>query len=114
MLTEDNNENSFIIRNTCAERCNKSVEYYCESCNIAGCSHCMLRVHQKHNYQPLINKVCIITDANHLLLLQLSELMYFYFVVCQNAEQMTNFCITYDRVSKNLQRIQQTKKVSPN
>ncbi|OAD58061.1 hypothetical protein WN48_00861 [Eufriesea mexicana] len=73
MLTENDNENTFVIRNTCSERCNESVGYYCENCDIAGCSHCMLRLHQKHNYQPLIKKVCIITNANHLLLFQLSK-----------------------------------------
>lgn len=60
MLTEDNNENSFTIRNTCSERCNEPVGYYCQNCDISGCSHCMLRSHKTHIYQPLLKKVCII------------------------------------------------------
>ncbi|XP_043795081.1 RING finger protein 17 isoform X2 [Apis laboriosa] len=83
MLTEDNNENSFTIRNTCSERCNEPVGYYCQNCDISGCSHCMLRSHKTHIYQPLLKK---------------------------NEEMLEEFYKIFDDVSENFKRIQQAQK----
>ncbi|CAK9801807.1 hypothetical protein ANTQUA_LOCUS3013 [Anthophora quadrimaculata] len=85
VLSEDNNENSFTIQNTCSERCNEPLGYYCENCDIAGCSHCMLRSHKKHKYQPLIQK---------------------------NQELINDFYSTFNQLSQNLQRVRQAQKVS--
>lgn len=67
MLMEENNESSFILKNTCSEQCFEQIGYYCENCDIAGCSHCMIQLHKQHNYFPLSQQVCIITDVNSLL-----------------------------------------------
>ncbi|CAK9832576.1 hypothetical protein ANTRET_LOCUS9374 [Anthophora retusa] len=85
VLSEDNNENSFTVQNTCSERCNEPLGYYCKNCDIAGCSHCMLRSHKKHNYQPLIQK---------------------------NEELKNDFYSMFNTVSQNLQRVRQSQKVS--
>lgn len=59
MLSEGRSANSFAIQNTCSERCNEPLGYYCENCEIVGCSHCMLRSHKRHSYLSLLQKVCI-------------------------------------------------------
>ncbi|XP_076221614.1 tudor domain-containing protein qin isoform X3 [Nomia melanderi] len=56
ILSNSNNEDALIVQNTCSERCKEPLGYYCENCEIAGCSHCMLRLHKKHNYVSLVNK----------------------------------------------------------
>ncbi|XP_076766706.1 tudor domain-containing protein qin [Xylocopa sonorina] len=83
MLAESDNENSFIVRNICSEMCNEPLGYYCEDCDIAACSHCMLDLHKKHNYQPLVKK-------NQELLVELYQML--------------------DYVYENLQRVQQAQK----
>ncbi|XP_043590614.1 RING finger protein 17 isoform X1 [Bombus pyrosoma] len=83
MLTEENSENSFILRNTCSEQCLERIGYYCENCDIAACSHCMIQLHKKHNYFPLSQ---------------------------QNNKLMTQFYNVFDRVSENLKRVQQVQK----
>mgnify|MGYP004595127779 CR=1 FL=1 len=66
MLTNEDNENSFNLINTCYENCLEPVGYYCENCEISGCSHCMIRFHKSHNYLSLSKKVCIINNVNNL------------------------------------------------
>ncbi|KOC61910.1 hypothetical protein WH47_05346 [Habropoda laboriosa] len=85
VLSESNYESLFTIPSSCSDWCNEPLGYYCENCNIAGCSHCILRLHQKHNYQPLIQK---------------------------NQEFVHDFYSAFDQVSQNLQRVQQSEKVS--
>ncbi|KZC09445.1 hypothetical protein WN55_11188 [Dufourea novaeangliae] len=87
VLSGDNNENSFIVQNTCSERCKEPLGYYCQNCEIAGCSHCMLRLHKTHSYLPLINK---------------------------NQELLPKFFKLSERVTETLQRIHQGQKVSVN
>ncbi|KAK9301445.1 hypothetical protein QLX08_006191 [Tetragonisca angustula] len=84
MLTKENN-NSFNIINTCSEQCFEPVGYYCENCEISGCSHCMIKCHKNHNYLPLSKK---------------------------NSELLVDFYDIFDRVSENLKRVQQVQKVS--
>ncbi|CAL7940134.1 unnamed protein product [Xylocopa violacea] len=85
MLTENDNENSINVRSICSEMCKESLGYYCEDCDIAACSHCMLGLHKKHSYQPLVKK---------------------------NQELLTEFYQVFDCVYENLQRVQQVQKVS--
>ncbi|XP_053997155.1 uncharacterized protein LOC128886369 isoform X1 [Hylaeus anthracinus] len=83
ILSEEMNENSFTIQTTCSDRCVEPLGYYCEDCEIAVCSHCMLRLHTKHNYAPLINK---------------------------NKELIPQFYEVSERIAENLQRIRQAQK----
>lgn len=69
MLTEENNDNSFNITNTCSEQCFEPVGYYCENCEISGCSHCMIKSHKNHNYLSLSKKVCSVNDVNNFIML---------------------------------------------
>ena len=83
VLSEGNNDSAFIVRNTCSERCKEPLGYYCEHCEIAGCSHCMLRLHKKHNYLPLSSK---------------------------NQQLLPDFHNVQQRVTESLQRVRQAGK----
>ncbi|XP_046142311.1 tudor domain-containing protein 1 isoform X1 [Osmia bicornis bicornis] len=56
MLTDNSNDNCFSVQNTCSEECTEPLGYYCEDCEVAGCSHCLLHLHKKHNYKTLLEK----------------------------------------------------------
>ncbi|XP_076287451.1 tudor domain-containing protein qin isoform X2 [Lasioglossum baleicum] len=83
VLTNNATYDSYIVQNTCSERCNEALGYFCEECEMAGCSHCMLRMHQHHNYVALAKK-------NHMFL--------------------EEFRALYNLVGQKLQRIQLAQK----
>ncbi|XP_026668019.1 RING finger protein 17 isoform X2 [Ceratina calcarata] len=83
VILGSNKENVFIIKNTCLDTCSEPLGYYCESCDVAGCSHCMLRMHSQHKSQPLKQK---------------------------NEERMEEFSEVFYRVSESYYRIQQSRK----
>ncbi|XP_078032557.1 tudor domain-containing protein qin isoform X2 [Augochlora pura] len=56
MLSDISNNDSCIVQNTCSEQCKEDMEFYCENCEIAGCSRCMLQSHKNHDYVSLIDK----------------------------------------------------------
>ncbi|XP_076395885.1 protein meiotic P26-like isoform X4 [Megachile rotundata] len=84
MLSEGIHDSSFTVENTCSNQCTEPLGYYCENCEIAGCSHCMLHLHKKHNYKTLLAK---------------------------NEEFLPEYYSVVKRVTENLQRIHQSQKV---
>ncbi|XP_076620777.1 tudor domain-containing protein qin isoform X2 [Colletes latitarsis] len=83
ILAKENVEHAFALQNTCSDRCLEQLGYYCEDCEIAVCPHCMLRLHKKHNYTPLIIK---------------------------NQELMSQFCEISERLNHSLLRIRHAQK----
>ncbi|XP_012283187.1 RING finger protein 17 isoform X2 [Orussus abietinus] len=82
-LSEVANSMSTTLISYCAAHNKEALEYLCEECDIAGCSHCMLQSHQGH--KMVQQKV-------------------------KNDELLSEFFMVYDRVAENLQRVHQTQK----
>ncbi|KAK2584671.1 hypothetical protein KPH14_007015 [Odynerus spinipes] len=83
-LTETVKNVPLAVGTTCSDNCNESLGYFCKDCRICSCSHCMLRLHSKHDHITLPER---------------------------NAEFIHSFHKTYDKVAEALQRVQQTQKV---
>ncbi|XP_011695904.1 PREDICTED: RING finger protein 17 isoform X2 [Wasmannia auropunctata] len=42
--------------NSCAPTCTDALSYYCNDCNVACCSNCILRSHKMHIFETLLEK----------------------------------------------------------
>ncbi|XP_076656102.1 tudor domain-containing protein qin [Halictus rubicundus] len=56
ILSDNVTKESCIVQNTCSEKCKEPLGYFCETCEIARCSHCILKSHKHHNYVSLLEK----------------------------------------------------------
>ncbi|XP_012217154.1 RING finger protein 17 isoform X1 [Linepithema humile] len=42
--------------NSCSPTCTETLSYFCNNCNVASCSTCILRFHKVHKFVPLSEK----------------------------------------------------------
>ncbi|XP_014477487.1 PREDICTED: RING finger protein 17-like isoform X2 [Dinoponera quadriceps] len=82
LLVKEEDGNFCQITNSCLPTCSESLSYFCNDCNISGCSNCMLLKHKMHSYITLQKK---------------------------NEDMMAEFNEVNQKIIENLQRVTQVK-----
>ncbi|EFN81806.1 hypothetical protein EAI_08067 [Harpegnathos saltator] len=84
-LVKEEYDSFCTITNNCSSTCSEALSYFCNDCGTSGCSNCMLLKHKMHDYVTLKEK---------------------------NKEMIPEFNEVNQKIMVNLQRINQTRKVS--
>ncbi|XP_072764872.1 RING finger protein 17 isoform X2 [Anoplolepis gracilipes] len=56
LIYEGESNSPAAILNSCSPTCYETLNYFCNDCNVACCSSCILRSHKMHNFIELAEK----------------------------------------------------------